>query len=246
MVPIRKGDGTTVVPDGIGQVRTGDGRVLFERVERDAIPDSGDLQAAFDATELSLPDQDAVATWPDESGGGHDLSAGDAPTYVANGIQGNPVVRFDGSSNYLDVVFNAISQPTTIYSVFEYKSLSSSSESPIDGADGTRHKIGSGGIEDKWNLFAGDLLESSSSAATSAYVVSALFNGTGSEMRVDGSEVGSGDAGSSDLGGLTVGRAPNGSEWANVDIGEILVYDGDKSGSHAEIESYLNDKWGVF
>jgi len=30
MPPIRKGDGTAVAPKGISQVRTGDGRVLFD------------------------------------------------------------------------------------------------------------------------------------------------------------------------------------------------------------------------
>jgi len=37
MPPIRKGDGTPVAPKGISQVRTGDGRILFEGP---AIPDS--------------------------------------------------------------------------------------------------------------------------------------------------------------------------------------------------------------
>ena len=37
MPPIRKGDGTPVAPKGISQVRTGDGRILFDGV---AIPDS--------------------------------------------------------------------------------------------------------------------------------------------------------------------------------------------------------------
>ena len=37
MPPIRKGDGTPVTPKGISQIRTGDGRILFDG---DAIPDS--------------------------------------------------------------------------------------------------------------------------------------------------------------------------------------------------------------
>ena len=35
--PIRRGDGTPVAPQGIAQVRTGDGEVYFER---NVIPDS--------------------------------------------------------------------------------------------------------------------------------------------------------------------------------------------------------------
>ena len=37
MPPIRKGDGTPVTPKGISQIRTGDGRILFDGV---AIPDT--------------------------------------------------------------------------------------------------------------------------------------------------------------------------------------------------------------
>ena len=37
MPPIRKGDGTPVTPKGISQIRTGDGRILFDGV---ALPDS--------------------------------------------------------------------------------------------------------------------------------------------------------------------------------------------------------------
>ena len=44
MPPIRKGDGTPVTPKGISQVRTGDGRILFDGV---AIPDSALLHFPF-------------------------------------------------------------------------------------------------------------------------------------------------------------------------------------------------------
>ena len=43
MPPIRKGDGTPVTPKGISQIRTGDGRILFDGV---AIPDSALTQNA--------------------------------------------------------------------------------------------------------------------------------------------------------------------------------------------------------
>ena len=48
MPPIRKGDGTPVTPKGISQVRTGDGRILFDGID---IPDSV----------LNRPDDDVTA-----------------------------------------------------------------------------------------------------------------------------------------------------------------------------------------
>ena len=65
MPPIRKGDGTPLVPKGISQVRTGDGRILFDGV---AIPDSAVLQ--FDGTDdyvdfdrISISGEYTVTVW---------------------------------------------------------------------------------------------------------------------------------------------------------------------------------------
>ena len=55
MPPIRKGDGTPVTPKGISQIRTGDGRILFDGV---AIPD----------TVVSRPDDDNNASVTDSFG----------------------------------------------------------------------------------------------------------------------------------------------------------------------------------
>ena len=87
MVPIRKGDGTTVVPDGIGQVRTGDGRILFEG---DAIPDS-----VVDNMDLY---------WQIDEGSGSDLedSLGDVSATIS-GAEWSSDADFD---NYL--VFDGV------------------------------------------------------------------------------------------------------------------------------------------
>ena len=45
MPPIRKGDGTPVTPKGISQIRTGDGRILFDGP---AIPDTATCRTADD------------------------------------------------------------------------------------------------------------------------------------------------------------------------------------------------------
>src|SRR5690606_29647932 len=48
-------------------------------------------------------------TWPDKSGTGNTVSqntSGNQPTLVTNGLNGNPVVRFDGTDDYLDLEWN--------------------------------------------------------------------------------------------------------------------------------------------
>jgi hypothetical protein len=43
-----------------------------------------------------------VATWPDQSGNGHDATAGTAPTWQSSQINGHAALAFDGSSTYLN------------------------------------------------------------------------------------------------------------------------------------------------
>ena len=90
MPPIRKGDGTPVTPKGISQVRTGDGRILFDGV---AIPDS--VEAQWDATQLALSDGQTVDPF-DDSIGTADLPASESPTYDPDGINGESAVFYDG------------------------------------------------------------------------------------------------------------------------------------------------------
>lgn len=56
---------------------------------------------------VGLNDGDPVATWEDSSSNNNDAtqgSAGNRPTYQTNEINGLPVVRFDGSNDFLNLV----------------------------------------------------------------------------------------------------------------------------------------------
>jgi hypothetical protein len=59
----------------------------------------------LDAGRLSgLNNGDAVATWMDGSGNGHEATQGTStrrPVYVASALNGQPAVRFDGLNDYL-------------------------------------------------------------------------------------------------------------------------------------------------
>jgi len=206
------------------------------------IPDSEDLHARYSAKELSLSDQDTVSTWPDETGNGHDLSASGAPTYVESGINGNPVVRFDGVDDVLSTSFAALSQPNHIFIALKYQSVSDAS--PVFDSDGStaEHVLEYRDLDNVVRMFAGDNLDGGT-PDTDPHIHATLFDGANSVNRQDGSEISSGDAGDRDLGGFKVGEAA--SNYAEVDVGEILVYPEDKSSSQSDAESYLSDEWGV-
>lgn len=244
-MPVRRGDGTGIqsirLGDGtaIQEVRKGDGTVVWS-----AIPDSEDLHAHYDATALSLSDGDAVSTWGDESGNGHDLTAGTAPTFVADGINGNPGVSFDGADDFLDVVFSTLSRPNHIFVVVKFRSVPSSTTNVIDAETDTDRNVLLQDGNNDWGIYAGSSVKGSN-ADTNNHVLGALFDGASSNLRIDGTEDLSGDPGSQGLNGLTVGAEVNLNNYSPIDVGEILLYPQDKSSIVSDIEQYLGDKWGI-
>ncbi len=69
-----------------------------------------------------LSNNDLVDVWSDSSGNGNDATqAGvNRPTYKTGEKNGKPVVRFDGSANYLD--FTSLNmQPATVFAVVKYE-----------------------------------------------------------------------------------------------------------------------------
>ena len=110
MPPIRKGDGTPVTPKGISQIRTGDGRILFDGV---AIPDSAVLN--FDAANFDTP------TWPNGVDNEPDMSvSGLSTTTLSNGTSG---VGGDGNDDFGEVTLpsaldgNALQSQTIEFSI---------------------------------------------------------------------------------------------------------------------------------
>jgi len=246
MAPIRLGDGT-----GIDSVRLGDGtaieeitvdgQTVFSAVQ---VPDSGDLHARYDATELSFSDGQSVSTWNDQTGNGHDLTAGTPPTYISNGINGNPVVSFDGVNDFLDVAWSALSQPNHVFVVFQLQKTTGPStfQAITDSANSSNRNVFS--ADDEFVMFAGSAINGTASD-TNNHIGSALFDTTTSNLRIDGSQVASGNVGTQSLDGFRVGSAPNGTEFAEIYIGEILVYPQDKSGIENDVEIFLSNKWGI-
>lgn len=207
------------------------------------IPDSGDLHARYDATALSLSDGGSVTTWPDETGNGYDLTEGAAPQYVADGINGNPVVYFDGVDDYLDVVFSNLSQPNHVFVVGRY--VGGSNERIFQSPDGSARNHIDSTINGNFGIYAGNTLDNGVSADTAPHVLTARFDGSNSLHRVDASDQVTGDAGSEGMGGIGLGGNQNASDFGEVEVGEVLVYPMDKSGIRGNVEQYLADKWGI-
>lgn len=232
--------GITYDGDEISEV-TYDGDVVFSAT---AIPDSGDLHARYDATEISASNGDTVTTWGDLTGNGHDLTATGGPTYQTSVINGNPIVRYDGVDDYHAVTFSALTQPVSIFLVFNYAAPNDGSNHRIYDADNTNTFTFQDVSGSEWRLDSGSTI-SGSTPDSQNHIASALHDGVSSELYIDGAQNASGDAGADNLNGFRVGGSRFENEYANVDVGEILIYPQYKAGIRAEVESYLSDKWGV-
>jgi hypothetical protein len=86
--PIRRGDGTTLAPQGIAEVRRGDGAVYFEG---NPIPDSATFQWLYD---------DFASPWPDNIGNQNMSINGLTEDETAFG--GSGAVSGDGSDDFGD------------------------------------------------------------------------------------------------------------------------------------------------
>jgi len=245
--PIRDGSGSSIgsirLGDGseISEVRTGAGDVLSSG---NVLPAAG-LLHNFDPRKLSLADGDSVPSRTNQETTGDDLSATSSPTYRTNGINGNPIVEYDGTNDFHQGTFAAtISAPLEIFHVFQARSIVQSNRY-YDGESTTMQWLvtGSG-----WQLFDGpNTLTASSNEDTNPHIGVARF-ATNGEIQLESTLEGSGsDLSNFSLGGLTIGAEKNSTNHAPIDSGQFLIYDASASGfSRADVVSYLSAEWGPF
>jgi len=226
-------DGTDV------QEITVDGDVVFSA---GPIPDIQDLEAHYDFSQ-----ENGTVPVTDLSGNGVDLASG---SYSGVGVNINGVQAgdFSGSS---DVVYNhdgdlVIPEPSTVFMIFEVNSSSVAdrffdADSANDfsfyhsganvytmGFDNNTNKVFASGNTPS----AGDITLLMGVKTSSQGILrynQTQFTGSGSN---------------SDQTGVTIGARGDLGFNSDIKVGEVLIYDGDKSGIAADVESYLIDKWG--
>jgi hypothetical protein len=183
--------------------------------------------SGFDLTQTFAPEQPFIA----ESG-----------TVVTQG--GLPVIKHPGGSDYgLYSASVVISQPFTVIAVVSRPNSATNTrifESLSDRV--TRINVGFGG---QVSMYAGSgtLVSTENAPNDDLYIVSALFNGASSWIRVNGVQTSSGtNPGASGLDGLHL--STDGSEWLGNQAA-FGVYPSDKISIIGDMESYLATLWGI-
>lgn len=192
-----------------------------------------------------VADAGIVSTWRDSSSNGRNLTQGTGgkePIYKV-GIQNNlPVVRFDGTNDFLASASFTLNQPTEIYAVLIYRSAAINVVSIAGtGAAFLNYRTASTTI----SLFAGSTAPSATTTPEAWHLYRALLNGASSDIDVDGATT-TGNAGATNPGGITLGSNQAGAASAQVDIGEVVVYAASLAlADRATLRTYLRSKWAT-
>jgi hypothetical protein len=156
----------------------------------------------------------AVSTWEDRTTNNKDASqatAANQPVYTSSGLNGNPVVTFDGANppnaDFLNVSSITVNQPSFVISVWRANGKANYLFDAISGNRviiGLDLSIGSG--TGKLASFAGTVLEDSIDSSGSEMIATALYNSTSSQIWKNGVSRVSGNANTNNIGSIKLGE----------------------------------------
>jgi len=199
------------------------------------IPDSG-LLHNYDWSD----DATTTSTVPDLAGSTDLTGSFTSLNDTINGVQAG---EFDGTDDNVDGDYPDLSEPYDIYLVAQFPSSQNVSNPVVYDGFSNTHQLFLNSVS-TFDLFQSSVVTGPSFTTDNA-ILTAQFGST-DKIRLNGTQGGSGDAGSSSSDGLTVGSSAADDNYIVASIGQMLVYDPSASGySVSDVESYLSDKWGI-
>lgn len=214
------------------------------------------LKAWLNASRITgIADGGTVTTWTDLTGNGNSptqATAGKRPLYKANIINGQAVVRGDGSDDFLimdPVAGGTIAQPLTIFVACQFIALGT----------GDSRTIFDGGAVDRcvlyrkpeasptWYYYGGSAeVDCGDAADTNPHYFVCIFNGASSSIRMDGTEIHQGSPGTEGMEDILLFENIAYTAAANLDIAEFGIYDSAVSGNDlTNLELYLASQYGI-
>ena len=173
-----------------------------------------------------LSDDDLIATWLDQSGNGRNVTQATGakkPTYKTGIINGLPVVRCDGSDDYLQSSTWSYIQPITIFVGLQIKAHNAAQRIFEAGIGAVNRCVLYLQTAPNYAMYAGSngpVLN----IDLNPHVICCVFNGASSLSSVDGGSEATGDPGASDPQGITIGANNSGANNAHVDYVDFLIY----------------------
>lgn len=195
-----------------------------------------------------LNDGDPVGTWSDLSGQSNhatQATGSKKPLYKVGIQNGKPGVLTDGVD---DVLVSAFSQadPQTLFAVVKRVTVVTNKNYFGGGASTTRDQIyaSATGKVTMWATKVGP--EFTDPGTSSAFLMTAVFNGTSSRVRLNNGSAVTGDPGTNNAnGGLSIGGNFSGAFSSFYSL-EILEYSGALTvAQEGQLQNYLN-RWALW
>jgi len=164
----------------------------------------------------------SITTVPDQFA---NLDLTGTASLVSSGINGKQSYEFNGTTDEVERNFSTpFTQPFTVIAVGEVKDKNEA-YTLFTGFSG-RTELFFNAFTDNWSMFAGGAEVKGGPGDTIA-VLTAAFDGANSFLRVNGTQVDSGNVGSNDPGGVILGYNKTfNTRYLNGYIGEVLIIDG--------------------
>ncbi|HOW29491.1 MAG TPA: hypothetical protein PK685_02355 [archaeon] len=208
-----------------------------------------DLSLWLDASSLELEDGALVSSWTDLSGNENHATQdndGNKPTFKTNILNGKPAIRFGGNNFLKTEEFSTLSQPNSIFLVFA--AIENTGYVVIDGTNDTeRIAFGSSGpTANDVTIFGGGVVNSNETLPQDWAVWGGIYNTTDSKIIKNGLIKNTGNVGTQDLNGVTIGCRYSLTRFMDGNISEILIYNSALSDSNRLlIENYLSQKYDL-
>ena len=203
---------------------------------------AGGASDCFVTTCYGVAGQNAVQTTEASQPKIYDVATGEVTKE-----NGKPAMVFDGVDDKLELIDDGLiaTQPNSIAVVATRKGGIGSFDYLIDGANGKQIvMIG----PDNYRLFSGISITSSNSSDTNQHLFLGEFGLTTDKLFIDNIEVASGNAGSNNLGGVTIGGSSNNNNNVlNGVIQELAIFDGTLNNEQrVELHTDINNKFNIY
>lgn len=192
---------------------------------------------------------DPVGQWRDASGNGNNATQSllAAQPLLGQDGEGRYRVYFDGVANVLDALPSiTLTQPTTISIAVSL--VDNAVNRPIFAGSGSTRNNLTVNASNQPLIFSGGTVTATSENLSTAttYVLTGIYNGASSSIRVNGVEVAAGGAGTESLSQLMIGSNGTGTTYTEMYVYGKAVIDGLLSTQELDaVESYLTQISGA-
>ncbi len=195
---------------------------------------------------LGHSDGAAVSVWGDASGNGNHAAQSDParqPTYVVNGINSLPSVRFDGND-----ILTSVASFGNPYSIFSVTQMEGTQNFRLVTSQDVNWLMGNWGGQQNV-MHAGGWVESVAGvpADTLPHLYAAMGDGVRTTFVHNGQVLAWNGTGTAHIGRLKLGGYGTGfSEASKADVAEVIVYDRVLTpAEQASVQGYLAGKYGL-